>query len=120
MIAYSQEISHEWQRRTLLREFNQGRVPVDAICDADFLLRAAAQFHGTDSARPCPVCERDMREVLWVYGDNLGRRSGTARSAEEVEALVAEVGPITVHVVEVCQHCSWNHLLREVTAAPVV
>ncbi|SDM00709.1 hypothetical protein SAMN04488535_1544 [Corynebacterium mycetoides] len=120
MFAYTREVSHEWLRRTLLREFHAGRVPVDEVCDADFLLRAAAEYHGHDAPRPCPICGKTMREVSWVYGDNLGRRSGTARSEEEIGRLVDEVGPITVHVVEVCPHCRWNYLLREVTAAPVV
>ncbi|WP_288832631.1 DUF5318 family protein [uncultured Corynebacterium sp.] len=120
MFAYSREISHEWQRRTTLREYARGRVPADALCDADFLLRAAAEFHGAPSPRPCPICGSEMRDVSWVYGDALGRRSGTARDDSEIDALVAEVGPITVHVVEVCLHCRWNHLLREMTASPVV
>ncbi|WP_414646315.1 DUF5318 family protein [Corynebacterium sp. UBA2622] len=120
MFAYDCEISHEWERRATLREYMRGRVPADELCDADFLLRAAARYHGVPSDRPCPVCGREMSVVAWVYGDNLGRRSGTARSEEEIDALVGEVGPITVHTVEVCVHCRWNHLLREVTASPVV
>ncbi len=120
VFAYSQEISHEWERRATLRDHARGRVPADELCDADFLLRAAAEFHGTPSPRPCPICGGTMSDVTWVYGDNLGRRSGTARNAEEIDALAAEVGPITVHVVEVCPHCRWNHLLKEVTASPVV
>lgn len=118
--AYTQEISHEWQRRNVLREHARGNVSREEICDADFLLRAAARFHGVDSDRPCPICGSQMRVVSWVYGDNLGRRSGTARSNEEIAQLVDEVGPITVHLVEVCLNCRWNHLLKEVTATSVV
>lgn len=61
-----------------------------------------------------------MQEVKWVYGEKLGRRTGTARSQEEIERMVEEVGPITVHFVEVCPACKWNHLLKEVTAVPIV
>lgn len=120
MFNFEHEVSHEWQRRTALRELSQGRLRVDDACDADFLLRAAAEHHGVDSPRPCPVCGAPMREVKWVYSEKLGRRTGTARSDEEIDRLVAEVGPITVHVVEVCAACKWNHLLKEVTAVPVV
>ncbi|MCP1388673.1 DUF5318 domain-containing protein [Corynebacterium sp. TA-R-1] len=116
MVSFIHEISHEWQRRTTLREFRQGRVLIDEICDADFLLRAAAEHHGQASARECPICGKEMREVTWVYSERLGRRSGTARNEDEIARLVAEVGPITVHLVEVCAHCKWNYLLKEFTA----
>ncbi|WP_342318652.1 DUF5318 family protein [Corynebacterium mayonis] len=120
MFAYSQEISHEWQRRVTLRDYRRGNISREEICDADFLLCAAAEHHGAESARPCPICGKTMRVVTWVYSEKLGRRSGTARHDEEIDALVTEVGPITVHFVEVCSHCRWNHLLKEVTASPVV
>lgn len=117
MFEYIHEVSHEWQRRVALR---QGHSLIDAHCDADFLLRAAAEHHGTDAPRPCPVCESDaLRVVTWVHSENLGRRTNTARSEEEIDRLVAEVGPITVHVVEVCPTCKWNFLLKELTAVPV-
>lgn len=112
------EVSHEWERRTTLRAYRASRVRREDICDADFLLKAAAEHHGTDAPRDCPVCAAQMREVLWIYGDNLGRRSGTARSAEEIDDIVAEVGPVTVHRVEVCRSCGWNHLLVEAQAVP--
>lgn len=120
MFGYTHELSHEWERRTTVRDFHAGLLPIDAICDADFLLKAAAEHHGADSERPCPICERTMQVVTWVHGERLGRRSNTARSEEEIDRMVAEVGPITVHFVEVCRHCGWNYLLKEVTAAPVV
>ncbi|WKD58347.1 hypothetical protein CAPI_09120 [Corynebacterium capitovis DSM 44611] len=120
VFAYSQEVSHEWRRRATLREFREGLLPLDELCDADFLLKAAARFHGEPSPRPCPICGKELRVVKWVYGDRLGRRAGTARQDDEIEQLVAEFGPISVHFVEVCPHCSWNHLLKEVTATPVM
>lgn len=119
MHTYRNEISHEWQRRFTLRDYKQGRITREAICDADFLLRAAAEHHGEASERTCPICQSHMRIVRWVYSEKLGRRTGTARSEEEIDTLVQEVGPITVHFVEVCQHCRWNHLLRELTAFPL-
>lgn len=120
MVSYTHELSHEWQRRATLQEYAVGQWLIDDVCDADFLLKAAAEHHGSDSPRPCPICGRDMRVVTWVHSERLGRRSNTARSEEEIERLVAEVGPINVHFVEVCAACGWNYLLKEVTAAPVV
>lgn len=113
------EVSHEWQRRMTLRGFHSGAVRRDDICDADFLLKAAGKHHGSAAQRPCPVCTAEMREVLWIYGENLGRRSGTARSAEEIDSIVSDVGPVTVHRVEVCQRCGWNHLLSVAEAIAI-
>ena len=102
-----------------LRDYQAGRVSTEEVCDADFLLKAAGEHHGTPSARPCPICAKSMDDVLWIYGDNLGQRSGTARSEDEIDQIIAQVGPITVHRVEVCRTCGWNHLLAEAQAEPV-
>ncbi|OFP38010.1 hypothetical protein HMPREF2990_02070 [Corynebacterium sp. HMSC071B10] len=119
VFAYRYEISHEWARRQTLRDFHAGRLLLSDVCDADFLLRTASEFHGTPAERPCPICGGEMRDVKWVYGDALGRRANTARSEDEIDRLVAEVGPITVHFVEVCPECKWNYLCKAFTACPV-
>lgn len=119
MFRLIHEVSHEWERRATLQEFRAGKKKVEEVCDADFLLRAAGEHHGVDADRVCPLCESNMRNVLWIYGDNLGRRSGSARSEEEIAELVGEVGPFTVHKVEVCPNCRWNHLLSTAEAVPV-
>lgn len=116
MFRFANEVSHEWLRRATVREYRAGKIRREDICDADFLLKAAGRHHGTDSPRPCPVCESSMRDVLWVYGDNLGRRSGSARTSDEIARLIDEVGPFSVHRVEVCDNCGWNHLLSTATA----
>ncbi|WP_152823041.1 MULTISPECIES: DUF5318 family protein [unclassified Corynebacterium] len=116
---YRYDVSYQWQRRTLLRRFRAGQVPREELCDADFLLVTAARFHGHPAPEPCPVCgSLELRVVRWVHGEDLGRRSGTARTEEEIAALVAERGEVTVHTVEVCPACRWNHLVRSATAAP--
>ncbi|MBC3179714.1 DUF5318 family protein [Corynebacterium lujinxingii] len=120
MFVYQGEVSHEWRRRHAIRELKAGRLLYDDVCDADFILRTAAEHHGIDAERDCPVCGEALREVKWVYSEKLGRRTGTARSADEIDRMVQEVGPVTVHFVEVCHSCKWNHLLKEVTAVPVV
>ncbi|APT93812.1 hypothetical protein CPHO_11870 [Corynebacterium phocae] len=113
-------VSHEWERAHVLREFRAGRVPREEICDADFLLRAAAQYHGTPAPRSCPVCKGEMKQTFWVYGQALGRRAGSARSVAEIAELAGEIIPsgqeFTVHKVEVCPHCRWNHLLETAIA----
>ncbi|KEX89363.1 hypothetical protein CPTD_01101 [Corynebacterium pseudotuberculosis] len=51
-----------------------------------------------------------------MYGDELGRASGSARNLEEIGEFAAQGKEFTVHTVEVCAECKWNHLLRSVTA----
>ncbi|SQH98220.1 Uncharacterised protein [Corynebacterium minutissimum] len=114
-VAYRNEVSYEWERAQHLRDFRAGRMSRDELCDADFLLRAAAEHHGVDMHKSCPICEHDLRLTRWVYGDSLGRRAGSARSEQEIADLVAEGLEFTVHAVEVCPACRWNHLLRAAT-----
>ena len=91
----------------------------DTICDADSLLLAAAKFHGVPASTPCPICNKtNLREVLWVYGDELKRVAGSARSLTEIEQFAAAGLTFTVHRVEVCTNCKWNYLLMTAIAAP--
>lgn len=119
VIVYRNEVSHRWRRQALLRAFKEGEIPRENLCDADFLLVAAATHHGYDVDRACPVCGRgSLREVRWIYHERLGRRSGTARSEEEIAEIIKTVPNITVHLVEVCVQCRWNHLLTAMVASP--
>ena len=45
-------------------------------------------------------------------GDHLGAASGSARTAEELVILASRFQEFSVHVVEVCRTCSWNHLVK--------
>jgi len=99
-----------------LREFRAGQLTREDVCDADFLLRAAAEHHGRTMDKECPVCGEPLRLTRWVYGENLGRHAGSARSEKEIAEFVAEGLEFTVHEVEVCRQCRWNHLLRSATA----
>lgn len=99
-----------------LRDVRAGRLAREEVCDADFLLRAAAEHHGWDTGRECPICGGELRDTLWIYGDQLGRRSGSARSSQEIAELTAQGLEFSVHRVEVCLRCRWNHLLETATA----
>ncbi len=113
-------VSHEWERAATLRDLRAGRLRREDVCDADFLLRAAAEYHGFDSDRPCPVCSEPLRLTYWIYGDGLGRRAGSARQPWEIAQIADELRArgeeFTVHKVEVCPNCRWNHLLEAATA----
>ncbi|ACP34035.1 DUF5318 family protein [Corynebacterium aurimucosum] len=114
-MAYRNEVSYEWERAQHLRELRAGKLGPEEVCDADFFLRAAAEHHGVDMHKPCPVCGEEMRLTRWVYGDALKRRAGSARSEAEIAEIAAEGIEFTVHFVEVCPACRWNHLLRAAT-----
>lgn len=109
------EISHLWERAHILRDYKQGKIDKKDICDADFLLKTAARFHGHQSQRlsgKCPICAgEDLKEVWWVHGEELGRASGSARDYDEIIAFAKEGKEFEVHTVEVCPDCGWNHLL---------
>lgn len=117
VVNYRDQISHRLARGQVLRNFREGLVPRGAICDADFLLVTAGRYHGRAADYVCPVCGGDqLRIVRWVYGEEIGRASGSARSEEEISRLVADGRQCTVHTVEVCPECRWNHLLNAETA----
>ncbi|AGG67929.1 hypothetical protein H924_12540 [Corynebacterium callunae DSM 20147] len=117
VVQYRNEISHQLARRQTIRQFRAGLVSQASICDADFLLVTAGRYHGQPASYPCPICESDqLRIVLWVYGEEIGKAAGSARSEEEIALLVAKAPQCTVHTVEVCPACKWNHLLKAETA----
>ncbi|GAB3696247.1 DUF5318 family protein [Corynebacterium nasicanis] len=116
-VVYRNEVSHRFARAELLRRWRAGEASREEVCDADFLLRTAAEYHGVPAGYPCPVCgAEDLRIVRWIHGEQLGRMAGTARSEEEIARIVATGKEATVHTVEVCPRCHWNHLLTAVTA----
>lgn len=117
VITWRDEVDHALARNAELERWRGGELPAAALRDADPRLIAAARFHGVPHATACPLCRNgDVRLVSWVFGENLGHRSGTACGAAELAALVAERGPVTVQVVEVCPDCGWNFRVRTATA----
>lgn len=118
VVEFSAVVSHRFARARALRLWRAGLKRTEELCDADFLLVTAGKFHGTPAGVPCPVCESaDMRVVLWIFGEQLGKMSGTARDIAEIERIAATHEPFSVHTVEVCPNCRWNHLLQTATAA---
>lgn len=105
-------VDYALRRRALLADVQAGRVAVAEVCDANPYLLQAARFHGEPSDRTCPVCRRQrLTLVSWVFGDELEHAAGSARSPAELERLAERYSDVVVHVVEVCQSCSWNHLV---------
>ncbi len=104
-------IDYALARRATLESLHAGGGAPSDVCDADPYLVRAARYHGAQSGRACPVCRRaELREVTYVFGDELGQYSGRIKSAPELEEMAEEHGEFRVYVVEVCLDCSWNHL----------
>ncbi len=108
-----QVVDYALRRRLLLAEVYSGRTGVSEVCDANSYLLRAAKFHGKPTLVVCPICRKQqLTLVSWVFGDHLGAVSGSARSAEELVLLASRFAEFSVHVVEVCRTCSWNHLVK--------
>ncbi|WP_165849638.1 DUF5318 family protein [Mycobacterium uberis] len=108
-----QVVDYSLRRRSLLAEVYSGRTDLSEVCDANPYLLRAAKFHGKPGQAMCPICRKEqLTLVSWVFGDNLGAVSGSARTAEELVVLATRYAEFAVHVVEVCRTCSWNHLVK--------
>lgn len=101
------------QRRSLLASVRAGRTAVRSVCDADPYLLRAAKFHGVPSDVLCPICRKEQLTLTsWVFGESLGSAAGSARSETEIAELADARTEFSVHVVEVCRTCNWNHLVQ--------
>lgn len=106
-------VDYALRRRALLAEVYAGRVSLTEVCDASSYLLQAAKFHGEPSSVTCPVCRKEsLTLVSWVYGDELKQVAGSARTVDELNRLAMRYEQFSVHVVEVCRTCGWNHLVR--------
>jgi Family of unknown function (DUF5318) len=108
-----QVVDYALRRKTLLAQVHSGRVGMAEVCDAGPYLLRAAKFHGQPSQLSCPVCRKEpLTLVSWVYGDELGQASGSARTPDELTRMNGLFGEFRVFDVEVCRSCGWNHLVR--------
>ena len=110
-------VDHALARRALLRSLYGGGLFTTTssydVCDASVFLKRAAEAYGGETDRTCPICRREqLWEVAWVYGDDIGDYSGSARNEAQLEALAKAFPDFAVHDVEVCRGCGWNHLVR--------
>jgi hypothetical protein len=103
-------VDYSMRRRALLADVRAGRASLADVCDAQTYLLRAAQYHGEPSSRPCPVCELPLTDVHFIYGEELGRAAGQARTLRELPVLAMTYSRFSVYVVEVCPACAWNHL----------
>jgi hypothetical protein len=106
-------VDYALKRRAVLTDVACGWVSRAEACDAHPYLLLAARHYGEPAATGCPICaRRHLRHVHYVYGDELGKSAGQAKSAAELAQLAHLHGEFDVYVVEVCADCGWNHLVR--------
>jgi hypothetical protein len=106
-------IDYGLQRRTALRSLFNGGALTSDFFDADQYLLRAAKNHG-EAAGACPACKTEgLMHVTYVYGDELGPYSGRVRTSDELVTMAPKFGRFRVYVVEVCQHCQWNFMIRQ-------
>jgi Family of unknown function (DUF5318) len=105
-------IDYSLDRRATLLALAKGSASAFDACDADPYLRRAAKHHGDETERICPVCQKEvLRELRYVFGDQLGQYSGRIKSIPELVEMEREYGEFRVYTVEVCLSCGWNHLI---------
>jgi hypothetical protein len=101
------------KRHAVLTDVRSGRVRPAEVCDAQAYLKLAARNYGEPAQSACPICDGSgLRRVHYVYGDKLGTIAGQAKHPSELEALAQRFDNFRVYLVEVCDGCGWNHLIR--------
>jgi hypothetical protein len=101
------------KRHAALEDVRAGRVRAAEVCDAQAYLKLAARNYGEPAGFACPVCEGPgLRRVHYVYGDKLATIAGQAKHPSELIALAQRFDHFRVYLVEVCDGCGWNHLIR--------
>lgn len=106
-------VDYALQRRAAIRDLHTGGALTSEYCEADQYLMRAAKHHGEPTGDRCPACKREnLVHLSYVYGDALGPYAGRLRSADELADMAHRFGEFTVYVVEVCQRCQWNFMVR--------
>jgi hypothetical protein len=106
-----QVVDYEMKRRAALRNLLRHGMH-EELCDADPMLLRTAKWHGEASDVDCPVCRKNkLTHLTYTFGAEMGETSGRVRTAQELAELAHEYGAFRVYVVEVCERCSWNHLV---------
>lgn len=113
------EIDYRLARQSVLSEFRKGRIARHEICDAHPELARAARELGEPTRLTCPVCEQtQVVLVTYVFGPRLPAFGRCITTKKELQAIAKRSGNFSAYVVEVCPHCSWNHLARTFLLRP--
>ncbi len=112
-------IDYRLARNSVISEFRKGRLSRLDVCDAHPELLRAAINVGESSREDCPICEADkVRLVSYVFGTRLPPSGKCITSKRELAKLSRTTRDLACYVVEVCPHCSWNHLAQTFVIGP--
>ena len=111
------QIEYRLARERVVREYHKGRVSRLDVCDAQSELLRVARNLGRPTLVDCPICEESkLVHVSFAFGPRLPPSGRAVTSRAELAALARSGTGVTCYVVEVCTSCSWNHLVRMLTA----
>ena len=109
-------VDYRLARASVLADYRGGVLDHSEVCDAHPELVRAAREVGRPIQGQCPICERSkLVHVTYVFGPRLPRHGRCISLRGELARLAKRPGTHVSYVVEVCQSCSWNHLVRRST-----
>jgi len=114
--AAAGHVDYRLARASVLADYRGGVLDRSDVCDAHPELVRAAREVGRKAPGECPVCERaKLVHVTYVFGPRLPRHGRCITLRGEMARLAKRPGNHVAYIVEVCQACSWNHLVRRST-----
>jgi hypothetical protein len=106
-------VDYRLARRSIVRNYRNGRLSRMDVCDAHPELIRAARHVGEQTQELCPICEEvNVVLVSYAFGTGLGPAGHCVSTKAELFKLSKRTSELTCYVVEVCPECSWNHLTR--------
>jgi hypothetical protein len=106
-------VDYRLARRSIIRNFQNGRLSRMDVCDAHPELLRAARGVGELSGELCPICEKtNVVLVSYVFGPGLAAGGHCVTNRTELRKMARRTSELTCYVVEVCPECSWNHLAQ--------
>lgn len=100
-------------RRSVIDEFQRGRLARHEVCDAHPELRRAAEHLSRPTSEVCPICvDAHVVLVTYAFGPHLPASGYAIEDRADLEKVRDTTTTGTGYVVEVCPACGWNHLAQ--------
>ncbi|MHB1710154.1 MAG: DUF5318 family protein [Acidimicrobiales bacterium] len=107
------QVEYRLARSSVIREFRKGRLSRLDVCDAHPELQRSAQHLGVAAGEQCPICEKsELVDVTFVFGSRLPPGGRCVSSRAELARYWRRKEPVVCYVIEVCNGCRWNYLVR--------
>ncbi len=107
------QVEYRLARNSVVSEYRKGRLSKLDVCDAHPELLRAAGHLGLPTGAPCPICEEsELVDVTFVFGSRLPSGGRCVTSHAELTRYWRRKDPVVCYVIEVCNACRWNHLVR--------